>query len=52
MGLDDHMLACIRALAENRIQDAKNEAICCCANDTVKNRILQKTVNEWFCKSF
>lgn len=36
MGLDDHMLACIRALAENRIQDAKNEAICCCANDTTK----------------
>lgn len=36
MGLDDHMLACIKALAENRIQDAKNEAICCCANDTTK----------------
>ena len=36
MGLDDHMLACIRALAENRIQDAKNEAICCCVNDTTK----------------
>lgn len=36
MGLDDHMLACIKALAENRIQDAKNEAICCCENDTTK----------------
>ena len=36
MGLDDHMLACIKALAENRIQDAKNEAICCCVNDTTK----------------
>lgn len=36
MGLDDHMLACIKALAENRIQDAKNKAICCCVNDTTK----------------
>lgn len=36
MGLDGHMLACIKALAENRIQDAKNEAICCCVNDTTK----------------
>lgn len=36
MGLDDHMLSCIRALAENRIQDAKNEAICCCLNDSTK----------------
>ena len=36
MGLDDHMQACIKALAENRIQDTKNEAICCCVNDTTK----------------
>lgn len=36
MGMDDHMLACIRALAENRIQDAKNAAIRCCVNDTTK----------------
>lgn len=36
MGMDDHMLSCIKALAENRIQDAKNEAICCCINDTTK----------------
>lgn len=36
MGMDDLMLACIRALAENRIQDAKNAAICCCVNDTTK----------------
>lgn len=36
MGMDEHMLACIRALAENRIQDAKNEAICCCLNDNTK----------------
>lgn len=27
MGMDEHMLACIKALAENRIQDAKKEAI-------------------------
>lgn len=30
------MLTCIRALAENRIQDAKNAAIRCCINDTTK----------------
>lgn len=36
MGMDEHMLACIKALAENRIQDAKNEAICCCINDNTK----------------
>lgn len=36
MGMDDHMLSCIRALAENRIQDAKEEAIICCINDTTK----------------
>ena len=36
MGMDEHMLSCIRALAENRIQDAKNEAICCCLNDKTK----------------
>lgn len=23
MGMDEHMLACVKALAENRIQDAK-----------------------------
>ena len=36
MGMDANMLACIKALAENRIQDAKNEAICCCINDNTK----------------
>lgn len=36
MGMNEHMLACIRALAENKIQDAKNEAIICCINDTTK----------------
>lgn len=41
MGMDEHMLACIKALAENRIQDAKKEAICCCLNDNTK-KIKQK----------
>ena len=36
MGLDNNMLACIEALAENRIQDAKQHAISCCVNDTTK----------------
>ena len=36
MGMDENMLACIRALAENRIQDAKNYAMVCCAKDTTK----------------
>ena len=34
--MDEHMLSCIKALAENRIQDAKKEAICCCINDKTK----------------
>ena len=36
MGMDDNMLMCIKALAENRIQDAKEYAIHCCINDTTK----------------
>lgn len=36
MGMDEHMLACVKALAENRIQDAKKEAIICCINDNTK----------------
>lgn len=36
MGMDENMLNCIRALAENRIHDAKKEALCCCINDTTK----------------
>lgn len=36
MGMDNDMLACIKALAENRIQDAKEYAIRCCINDTTK----------------
>jgi hypothetical protein len=36
MGMSDNMLACIRAIAENRIQDAKQYAICCCVEDGTK----------------
>lgn len=43
MGMDANMLACIRALAENRIQDANKEAICCCLNDTTKKNESQTT---------
>lgn len=35
-GLDRNMLILIRALAENRMQDAKKAAIVCCANDNTK----------------
>lgn len=35
-GLDRNMLMLIRALAENRIQDAKKAAIACCVNDNTK----------------
>lgn len=35
-GLDRNMLMLIRALAENRIQDAKKAAIACCSNDSTK----------------
>jgi len=43
MALDANMLACIRALAENKIQDAKTAAIACCVNDTTKkNEALTK----------
>lgn len=43
MGMDEHMLACIRALAENRIQDAKDKAIICCISDTTKKNALRVT---------
>ena len=35
-GLDNLMLHLIKALAENRIQDAKDAAIACCVNDRTK----------------
>lgn len=39
MGMSDNMLACIKAIAENRIQDAKQYTICCCVEDgTKKNK--------------
>ena len=41
MGMDVNMLACVRALAENRIQDAKKYAVCCCANDNTKKNESQ-----------
>ena len=40
-GMDQNMLALIRALAENRIQDAKKYAICCCVNDGTKKNESQ-----------
>lgn len=43
MGMDEHMLACVKALAENRIQDAKKEAICCCLNDNTKKNKTKVT---------
>lgn len=41
MGMDINMLACVRALAENRIQDAKKYAVCCCVNDNTKKNESQ-----------
>lgn len=35
-GLDANMLCLIKALAENKIQEAKTAAIACCANDDTK----------------
>lgn len=36
MGMTNNQLALIKALAENRIQDAKKAAVCCCAEDNTK----------------
>ena len=42
-GMDENMLAVIRALAENRIADAKQKAILCCIkDDTKKNEMCVK----------
>jgi len=35
-GLDNNMLVLIRALAENKIQDAKKAAVVCCVKDNTK----------------
>lgn len=50
MGMDNLMLSCIRALAENRIQDAKQAAIACCVNDTTKKNAgkTAKNLNQVF----
>lgn len=34
--MTDNMLSCIRALAENRIDEAKKHAKCCCVEDSTK----------------
>lgn len=39
MGLDHNALALIKALAENRIQDAKTAAVACCTGDTTKKNV-------------
>lgn len=36
MGMTNNMLLCVKALAENRIQDAKQYAVCCCVEDNTK----------------
>lgn len=41
MGMTENQLAMVRALAENRVQDAKKYAVCCCVEDnTKKNELL------------
>jgi len=40
MGMTTNQIAMVKALAENRVQDAKKYAICCCAEDSTKK-------NEW-----
>ena len=41
MGMTANQLGVIRALAENRIQDAKKYAICCCVEDNTKKNEYQ-----------
>ena len=41
MGMTEKQLAMVRALAENRIQDAKKYAICCCVEDSTKKNEYQ-----------
>lgn len=43
MGMTKNQLELVRALAENRIQDAKKYAVCCCVEDgTKKNELSVK----------
>lgn len=51
MGMDVNMLACVRALAENRIQDAKKYAVCCCANDNTKKMRAKSEDVKIFCST-
>ena len=46
--MDEDMLDCIRALAENRIQDAKDKAIICCINDTTKKKLCIHATASFF----
>ena len=41
MGMTENQLSVVRALAENRIQDAKKYAICCCVEDNTKKNEYQ-----------
>lgn len=41
MGMTANQLGVVRALAENRIQDAKKYAICCCVEDNTKKNEYQ-----------
>ena len=41
MGMTENQLGMVRALAENRIQDAKKYAICCCVEDNTKKNEYQ-----------
>lgn len=43
MGMTANQLALVKAVAENKLSDAKNYALCCCAEDTTqKNAIYVK----------
>ena len=41
MGMTTNQLGMVKALAENRIQDAKKYAICCCVEDNTKKNEYQ-----------
>lgn len=41
MGMTTNQLCLVRALAENRVQDAKKYAICCCVEDNTKKNEYQ-----------
>lgn len=41
MGMTQNQIGMVRALAENRVQDAKKYAICCCVEDSTKKNEYQ-----------